>query len=301
MIKALTATNFKGEALRMELANPDPSGLIIKQIEGLGPPKATINTSELATIDGSLFASSRCQNRNIVITLAMMFKPTIEDSRQKTYKYFPIKKPVTLTIETDNRLTQITGYVESNEPNIFSSEEDTQISIICPDPFFYDLGSSEKVYTNIYPLFEFPFANESLTENLIEFSTMIEDPRAIINYIGDIDTGIVIRIHSLDTPGDITLYNVDTRESFKIFNSQVKKITGEEIGNIDDIIISTKRGNKYVKLFRKGVETNIISAVDMDADWFQLSTGVNAFTFVTQKEKAKVTVNFSYRNAYGGI
>lgn len=301
MIKALTATNFKGEALRMELANPDPSGLIIKQIEGLGPPKATINTSELATIDGSLFASSRCQNRNIVITLAMMFKPTIEDSRQKTYKYFPIKKPVTLTIETDNRLTQITGYVESNEPNIFSSEEDTQISIICPDPFFYDLGSSEKVYTNIYPLFEFPFANESLTENLIEFSTMIEDPRAIINYIGDIDTGIVIRIHSLDTPGDITLYNVDTRESFKIFNSQVKKITGEEIGNTDDIIISTKRGNKYVKLFRKGVETNIISAVDMDADWFQLSTGVNAFTFVTQKEKAKVTVNFSYRNAYGGI
>ena len=301
MIKALTATNFKGEALRMELANPDPSGLIIKQIEGLGPPKATINTSELATIDGSLFASSRCQNRNIVITLAMMFKPTIEDSRQKTYKYFPIKKPLILTLETDNRLTQITGYVESNEPNIFSSEEDTQISIICPDPFFYDLGSSEQVYTNIYPLFEFPFSNESLTENLIEFSTMIEDPRAIINYIGDIDTGIEIRIHSLDTPGDITLYNVETRESFKIFNSQVKKITGGEIGNTDDIIISTKRGNKYVKLFRKGIETNIISAVDMDADWFQLSTGVNAFTFVTQKEKAKVTINFSYRNAYGGI
>lgn len=123
MIKSLTVTNPKGETLKLELANPDPSGLIVQKIEGLGPPKANINTTELATLDGSLFASSRATNRNIVINLAFLFAPTIEDARQKTYKFFPIKKPIAIEIETDNRQATITGYVESNTPDIFSQAE----------------------------------------------------------------------------------------------------------------------------------------------------------------------------------
>ena len=271
MIKALTVTNPKGETLRLELTNPDPSGLYIKDIEGLGPPKANINTSELATIDGSLYASSRCENRNIVITLGMLFAPTIEDSRQKTYKFFPIKK------------------------------ESTQISIICPDPYFYEVGGSEKVYTNVEPLFEFPFSNESLTENLLEMGKMVDDPRAVLSYVGDMDTGVVITIHALTKSGDITLYNVDTREHFKIFDAQIKALTGAVFDAGDDIIISTVKGNKYARLLREGKETNIISAVDMDADWFQVSNGVNMFNFVTQEEEANLLITFSYKNAYGGI
>ena len=301
MIKALTVTNPKGETLRLELTNPDPSGLYIKDIEGLGPPKASINTSELATIDGSLYASSRCENRNIVITLGMLFSPTIEDSRQKTYKFFPIKKQITLEIETDNRLAEISGYVESNEPNIFSFEESTQISIICPDPYFYEVGGSEKVYTNVEPLFEFPFSNESLTENLLEMGKMVDDPRAVLSYVGDMDTGVVITIHALTKSGDITLYNVNTKEHFKIFDAQIKALTGAVFDAGDDIIISTMKGNKYARLLREGKETNIISAVDMDADWFQVSNGVNMFNFVTQEEEANLLITFSYKNAYGGI
>ena len=40
MIKAITVTTPKGESLKLTLANPEESGLIVKSIEGLGPSKA---------------------------------------------------------------------------------------------------------------------------------------------------------------------------------------------------------------------------------------------------------------------
>ena len=139
MIKSLKVTNHLGESLVLELMRPEKSGLIVREISGLGPSKATINTSDVATMDGSVYNSSRRENRNIVLDLMMYPFPTIEDSRLLTYRYFPIKKQVRLEIETDNLNVHTYGYVESNEPDIFSEEESTQISIICPDPNFYDV------------------------------------------------------------------------------------------------------------------------------------------------------------------
>ena len=85
---------------------------------------------------------------------------------------FRQKKSVEIIIETDNRYVRTSGYVESNEPNIFSSQEGTSISIICPDPFFYSAGEDGNNVTDFYsidPMFEFPFSNESLTEPLLVF------------------------------------------------------------------------------------------------------------------------------------
>lgn len=72
MLKAVTVTNFKGESLRMELAKPEETGIIIRDITGLGSPKTTINSTQMATVDGSRFNSARAENRNIVLTLGFM-------------------------------------------------------------------------------------------------------------------------------------------------------------------------------------------------------------------------------------
>ena len=144
MIKAVTVTNNLGESLRMELTNPSSSGLIIREIEGLGPVKATINFTESANIDGAYENSARLETRNIVLSLQFLPKPTIEDTRQMTYKYFPVKRNVRLHVETDNRSCYVDGRVESNEPDIFSKEEGCQISILCADPHFYALAERRR-------------------------------------------------------------------------------------------------------------------------------------------------------------
>ena len=303
MIKAITVTTPKGESLKLTLANPEESGLIVKSIEGLGPSKANINTTELATMDGSVYSSARTMERNIVLTLAMMFAPTIEDSRQKTYHFFPVKGKVKLVIETDNRQVQTEGYVESNEPDIFSEAETAQISILCPDPYFYDASGSSTLFMDASAQFEFPFSNESVTEPMIEFSIIRIDSRAIINYEGDSDTGLIITLHPVATVSDITLYNVTTEESMAIDTDKITAITGTAFAPGDDIIISTIKGDKYVRLLRNGFYTNIISALAKDADWLQITPGDNIFDFTTDSAETKTNlmVTFSYRKAYGGV
>lgn len=301
MIRSLTVINPKGESLKLELRKPETSGLIVQNIEGLGPSKATINATELATMDGVLVTSSKVDKRNIVLTLAMLESPSIEDARQRTYRYFPLKKKVTLRVETDNRIAEIAGYVESNEPVIFSERETTQISIVCPDPFFYESGDAVSVFSGVQPRFEFPFANNSLSEPLIEFGEILVDNRAILTYTGDADTGVVITIHALEAAENITLYNVDTREQFKIYTDKIFNLTEKAFGKGDDIIISTMPGNKYVRLLRDGIYTNIISAIDKYADWFQLSAGDNLFAFTADSGEESLLVTFSYRNAFSGI
>lgn len=115
MIRAVTFTNYLGDSIRLDLARPEESGFIIKSVTGLGPGKANINTTEIATNDGSLFNSSRMPSRNIVISLAYMWKDSIEDVRQLSYKYFPIKEKLTgekwmeKSVNIGDQLSQVIG------------------------------------------------------------------------------------------------------------------------------------------------------------------------------------------------
>ena len=302
MIKSITVTNPKGESLVLDLFHPEKSGLIVKSITGLGPPKANINSTDLATADGALYSSARASTRNIVFNLAFMFAPTIEDVRQKTYKYFPLKKKVTIEVQTDNRSLMTEGYVESNSPDIFSKEESTQISILCLDPFFYDPNPTYTQFATVTPNFEFPFSNESVEDDLIEFGLINLDTRSVLEYSGDVDTGVLITVHAIGTvSGTITIYNVETHESMKIDLSKIRTLIGRDYGNGDDILISTVSGDKYVQVLHDGKYTNAIAAIEKLADWFTISVGKNIFNFTVTQGTENLAMTFSYRNAYGGI
>lgn len=291
MIRAVTVTNYLGESKRFELAFPEKSGFAVQSISGLGPSKADINTTEISTNDGSLYNSARVNSRNIVMSLKLMFTPQIEDTRQDSYKYFPIKKRVTLLIETDNRICETYGYVESNEPDIFSSDETTQISIVCPDPYFYSAGpdgTNTTIFYGVEPLFEFAFSNESLTESLIEFGEIKNETEQTVYYSGDAEIGVVITIHAIGNVRNITIYNTGTREVMRIDTDKLEKLTGSGMVAGDEIIISTIKGDKSITLLRNGIYTNILNCLDKDSDWFQLSKGDNIFAYVVEEGTTNV-------------
>lgn len=305
MIKSIKVTNPKGESLVLDLFHPEKSGLIVKSITGLGPPKANINSTDLATADGALYSSARASTRNIVFNLQFMFVPTIEDSRQLTYRYFPLKKLAKIEVETDNRSLETTGYVESNSPDIFSKEESTQISILCLDPFFYDPIPTITQFGSVTPEFEFPFYDDSIAEDALptlEMGRINLDTRAILDYAGDVDTGIIITIHGLGkVSGIVTVYNIETQENMAIDLAKIKTLIGKDFGSGDDIIISTVSGDKYVQVLHDGKYTNAISAIEKSADWFQISVGKNLFNFTVTTGVDNLSMSFSYRNTYGGI
>lgn len=161
MIQSVIVTNHLGESLTITLSEAMPShGLLITEIEGIGPVKATINKTDLATADGAIFNSARLGTRTIDITLRLVEAASIEDSRQRCYQYFPNKKEIKLTFNTDNRNVYCTGIVENVEPDIFSKEETLKITINCADPNFYSIVESKMTFSDILGLFYFPFSNE---------------------------------------------------------------------------------------------------------------------------------------------
>lgn len=304
MIKSITVTNYLGDTLKMELSRPQLSGFIITAITGLGPGKSNINTIEISTNDGSLYNSSRVLNRNIVISLRYLGNDSIEDVRQMSYKYFPIKKKLRLLIETDNRLAEIDGYVESNEPEIFSKEEGADISIICPYPFFYSAdgdGMQTTVFSGVEPLFEFPFSNESLSDPLLEMGEIHNRTDNVVIYNGDVETGIIITIHAMGEASGITIYNTLTREIMEIDTDKIATLTGSGIIAGDDIIISTVKGDKYAKLIRAGDEINILNCMDKNTDWFQLSKGDNVFVYTAETGTTNLQFKIENRLVYEGV
>lgn len=66
MIYAVTAENWKGEQLEMRLSCPQFSGQNIYNIEGLGTPRADINMTNMANVDGSLFNSALARARTVI-------------------------------------------------------------------------------------------------------------------------------------------------------------------------------------------------------------------------------------------
>ena len=301
MIKTIKITNHLKESIELELTRPDKSGIYIQEITGLGPPTAHINTTEVATNDGSIFNSSRVTTRNIVLTLGFLFKPDIETVRQLSYKYFPIKKQVKLKITTDNRVGEVYGYVESNEPNIFSERQTTQISLICPDPFIYAEGTNTTIFSGVESAFEFPFSNESLTEDLIIMGNMTTGTTKSIFYSGDSEIGVTIHIYASGLVSNITIYDPITNRKMEIDVDRIQAITGSPIIEGDEITISSVRGNKYITLTRVGVEYNILNSLNRDVYWFQLFKGPNIFSYYAESGLSNINFIIENKTIYEGV
>lgn len=307
MIYSIVVTNYLGDRIKLELGKPDVSGFLIKSITGLGPAKANVNTTEVSTNDGSLFNSARLSQRNIVLDMVFIntvYGESIEDLRQKSYKYFPLKKNVELTIETDNRYVKTTGYVESNEPNIFSPQEGTQISIICPDPYLYSAGEDGNNVTNFYsidPMFEFPFSNESLDEPLLVFGEIQIKTEGVITYHGDSEIGVMIYIHAIGPATNINIYNTETREVMRINTEKISSLTGKGIVASDDIVINTAKGEKSITLIREGVSYNILNCLDKNTDWFTLAKGDNIFAFTADSGVTNLQFRVENKVIYEGV
>ena len=301
MIKSITVTNHLNESIKLELGFPERSGFLIQEISGLGPVKADINVSELSSVDGSIYNSARLPSRNIVFKLVLLESPTIEDTRQKSYKYFPIKKRVRLLIETTNRTVEIFGYVESNEPIIFSRQETTQISIVCPNPYFYSEGKQITTFTGFEKVFSFPFSNESLSDKLLIMGNIIKNQIQTVLYEGDSEIGFNIEIHAVGTAKHVMIYNTNTLENMKIDTDKLIALTGQPIIMGDSIFISTIKGDKSIQLLREGVYYNIINCLDRDATWMFLRKGDNVFAFDAEEGGANLYFRIINQVIYQGI
>lgn len=302
MIKYIAVTNDFGEQLKVTLSDIEPSsGLFITEIEGLGPVKADIKMTDLAAQDGSKYNSSKANKRNIVVHFRFVTE-NIEEARQLTYTYFPLKRKVTFYIETDSRMAETEGYVESNEPEIFSEAETAAISIVCESSWFNDAspdGIQILPFSDLVNLFEFEFSDDNSPS--IIFSAIELKRENVINYRGEAETGVVMDIYAGGPFTNPTIYNNITREKMTINTTKVASIVGSEIVSGDIIQISTVKNDKYIKLIRAGKEYNILNALDKDATWFTIHPGDNIFSYTAETGELNMQFEMRAQVLYQGV
>lgn len=280
---SLKVENDRGNTL--ELTN-NPNYTVYK-IEGLNPPQATINSSVNTTTDGSSINSVRLENRNIVIYVAI--EGSVEANRINLYKYFPVKKTVKLYFNNDSRSVYIEGTVELIECNLFTSKQVAQISLICPKPYFKDVSNLITMFSDVSKMFEFPF---SIAKTGVEISAISTNQRRSIVNVGDVETGVIIKLFAIGTVVNPVIYDVLKRTYLK-FNFTMSAS--------DTLLINTNVGEKSIELIRDGVSYNAMGYMVQDSSWFTLEAGDNVFTYDADSGNSNLQLTFTTAILYSGV
>lgn len=329
MIQAIEITNHKNEKIRLELSDPWEAGLAVIGIDGLGPVDSSLNITEYGSaMDGGLYNSSRTGTRNIVMSLVFLDTlKSIERVRHDTYTFFPNKERLKFLVETDVRVSETYGWVESNNPSIFDRQEGCQISIICPIPWFYDSLKDARVTlksivdgfkfpfsNNIHPVseFQFAFANNSLEENRLQFyDSNIEKYISFgeitylkernLRYLGEITNGVTIRLIAHGDVQNPIVKNGRTKEFMKLNTTMLETLTGNGFINGDEIVIETVKGSKSVTLIRDGESYNILNCLDPRTDWISVIQGDNQFSYTSDEGVDNLEIQIIAKFAYEGV
>lgn len=275
--------NQNGEILDL-YTNP---AYTVFKIDGLTPPDATLNFSELANYDGGTYNSSHLEMRNIVLYIKI-HNPA-EENRIELYKYFPSKKQIRIYYKNEHRDVYIDGRVEKFECDPFTMNEIAQISILCGNPYWIDSETIKLTFSKIEKLFEFPFA---ISEDGIEFSRIIKDNTNYFNNSGS-EIGMLIEF----TAKANGILNP------KFYNRTAQKFFGVNFTmNDGDIIqISTFKGNKFVKLIRNGIESNIINTRQNGSEWLTLISGTNELSYESDEGENNLDVVMTAYKYYEGV
>lgn len=259
-------------------------------VGGLDPPKATVNLTNLAGMDGALFNSAMVNTRNLVISLKIT--GDIEANRLELYRFFRPKHACTFYFKNKRRDVKIKGVVESVECPQFTNKEIMQVSILCPAPYFQDIEEIVADMSDSSAGFSFPFSIN--IGDPIPFSEYtIRKQTSVIN-ASETDVGVLFEVFFLASASKIVIVNIGNGETAEASYSFLPG---------DTLKISTETGNKKVTLVRGGVARNLFLALSDDSVFLQLEPGNNTFSYLVDDgaNDQSVTVTLRFHELYAGV
>lgn len=240
---------------------PDTDLFEVRNIDGLGPVNANINTTQLGSLDKEVHTGSNVGKRNIVFTLGL--RPdwdawTVSKLRRHLDNFFMSKQTLRLVFESmEFSPVEIFGHIESNEPNMFSKDPEQVISIICPDPDF--IGVDEVIV-------------DGQTDE-----TDIEIP-----YNGNVPTGFHILVNKMVGSSDVHWLNIKVGDPDE---TEFKIDLGSEflLNDMRGFIANTIPGDKYVRRTSPPDPGyfNLLNYLTEASEWPSLKPGVNPFQIIS--------------------
>jgi hypothetical protein len=262
-----------------ETGDPETDLIQIRNIDGLDPVKASVNTTPLGAVDGVSYVGSNVPSRNIVLTLHP--NPdwdnwTIETLRRLLYSYFMPKLPTRLVFYSDDLIpVEIYGIVEDASINQFSKDPELLVSVVCPNPYFTALEPTV------------------ITGSAIRAGG---DP-IIVENMGNLETGFQLKVTALTPPNptQITVQIGDPAISSFVVAASVNDTKYFEMSSVPM--------HKYVQNVEigTGLITNLLSTITIQegSDWPTLEKGENEFSVIT--DQGEQDWELTYFERFGGL
>lgn len=273
MLTRMDVINSFGALLSLELGDIS-DGIVLRDVEGLDPVKATIVSSSFAQMDGAQYHSSRREARNIIIHVELepdYILEQVADVRRRLYNFFMPKKPVRLNfVDSSSLVVDISGRVESCEAPLFTDKPAMDISVICFDPDFVELTPVD-----------------------IEGDTVDDETEFVIDYTGTAETGIEFVLNLDRALTEFTIYHKPPDDVVRTLDFAAELLTG------DVLRISTVVGAKEATVNRGGTLSSVLYGVSTQSNWIQLETGENALRVYA--EGAPIPFEISYIIRHGGL
>lgn len=273
MLTKVEITTRQGGLLSLPLDDIS-SGIIIEEITGLDPVKATLTSSSFSGMDGEFFQSSRRETRNIKFRLSIDPDPSeseVWEVRNLVYGFFMPGSEVTMRFfRSDGLVVDIPGRVETCDSPMFTQEPIVDISIICYQPDLVDMA---------------PVVIEGLSTDNVQ--------PTYVDYVGTVNTGLVFVLTVDAAMSAFTIYHTPPDDETRTLQFEGDLLVG------DVLTISTVPGSKRVTLFRGNVEYSMLYAVSPESTWIQMMPGRNALRIYSEGEGRPYSIQ--YLNRYGGL
>lgn len=254
----------------------------IRDLQGLGPVKAAVNTKAQADKDGEFYTGTSVGKRNIVLIVGLnadWVNHTVSSLRQDIYGYFMPKQPVRLRLFSDDLpAVEIEGYTESADPNLFSQDPEMVMSIICPAPDFIAVSQSQIAGV------------AKPGADWVDFTV-----------VGNVETSVDLLVSAADT--DPTNYDGVITFEHKMLNGPVEPfaVNGSIDASTDLHINSVVGGKKAENLFDGGEKANLLNTMSDDSVWPKLVRGTNSVRVLLDAGAADKEWTLTYFERFGGL
>lgn len=288
--RLITCTNEDGISLYFGVSF---SPFILESVDGVYSIKNKVSTVENTMIDGSTYQGSVAEMRNIVLYLRD--KDSHKFNRELLYRCFKIDSKGQLKYTEDGTAKIIDYYVESISVTGDSESRRATISLLCPDPFFYDERAINVYLAEWNPSFKFIHEFKAIKEE-IGYRSLVKIQN-IVNETAADDIGITIQITAKGTVKNPKIIHVESNKVISI-GSEDKPLV---MSAGDVVTISTVTGNKHVYLLSGGVQTEINHYLTESSEYFQLLRGNNHIGYDADGGLDNISIQITYRLKYSGV
>lgn len=253
------------------------SGSRLIEVTGLQETQVEYELTPNAVGNGTIITGAKMPEREITIKARV---PRL--TAESTFRNFKPNKSMVLKIDT-RKINVVVENISITYDNGYYVDPFINLTLLAPDPFFYDVSDFGKNIAGIVPQFSFPWTYSP--EKPISFGYFEFTDKTIFENNGDEAVGLKLRIEATGT--------VQNPQFENLTNGQFIKINTElQAGDI--LEFSTVSADMYVRL--NGVD--IFDQIDRLSDFFQLAVGDNFLQYSADVGETEMDIYLYYTPKY---